>query len=54
MNFGVIVNDLNGTRAFVLLGLLLPAAAVVVSMLLFRRLLRRFKVAKPTDHGRHS
>lgn len=46
MNFGVIVNDLNATWAFVVLGLLLPAASVAITLLLYRRLLRRFGVGK--------
>ena len=37
MNFGVIVNDLNSNWAFVVLGLLLPAASVAISLLLFLR-----------------
>lgn len=49
MSFGVLVNNLNSTWAFVVLGLLLPAASVTVTLLLYRRLLRRFGVGKLTQ-----
>ena len=48
MDFGVLVKGLNSTWAFVVLGLLLPAATVAVTLLLYRRLLRRFGVGKLT------
>lgn len=54
MNFGVIVNDLNSTWAFVVLGLLLPAASVAGTLLLYRRLVRRFRVGKLTEPGSHA
>jgi Mg2+ and Co2+ transporter CorA len=44
MNFGAISNNLQTNWTFVVLGLLLPAASVVVSYLLYRRLARRFRV----------
>ena len=48
MDFGVLVKDLNSTWAFVVLGLLLPAACVAITLLLYRRLLRRFGVGNLT------
>jgi hypothetical protein len=54
MNFGVIVNDLNATWVFVVLGLLLPAASVAITLLLWRRLLRRFEVGKLAEPGSHA
>ena len=48
MDFGVLVNDLNSTWAFVLAGLLLPAATVAITLLLYRRLLRQFGIGKLT------
>ena len=48
MDFGVLVNDLKSTWAFVVLGLLLPAASVAITLLLYRRLLRRFGVGNLT------
>ena len=45
MNFGVIVNDLESNWVFILLGVLVPVASVLVSLLLYRRLLRRFGVS---------
>jgi Mg2+ and Co2+ transporter CorA len=48
MDFGVLVKGLNSTWAFVVLGLLLPAAIVAITLLLYRRLLRRFGVGKLT------
>jgi magnesium transporter len=54
MNFGVIVNDLNATWVFVVLGLLLPAASVAITLLLWRRLLRRFGVGKLAEPGSHA
>jgi Mg2+ and Co2+ transporter CorA len=51
MDFGVLVNDLNSTWAFVLAGLLLPAACIAITLLLYRRLLRQFGVERLTHPG---
>ena len=51
MDFGVLVNHLNSTWAFVVAGLLLPAASVAITLLLYRRLLRRFGVGNLTRPG---
>ena len=48
MDFGVLVNDLKSTWAFVVLGLLLPAASIAITLLRYRRLLRRFGVGNLT------
>jgi Mg2+ and Co2+ transporter CorA len=48
MDFGVLVKDLNSTWTFVVLGLLLPATSVAITLLLYRRLLRRFGVGNLT------
>jgi len=48
MDFGVLVKNLNSPWAFVLLGLLLPAATVAMTLLLNSRLLRRLGVGKLT------
>jgi len=53
MNFGVIVNDFNSNVAFVVLGLLLPVASIAITVLLYRRLLRRFGVADLTRPESH-
>jgi Mg2+ and Co2+ transporter CorA len=47
-DFGALVKDLNSTWAFVVLGLLLPAASIAITLLWYRRLLRRFGVGKLT------
>ena len=52
MDFGVLVNDLNSTWAFVLAGLLLPAASVAITLLFYRRLLRQFGIGKLTHPDR--
>ena len=54
MDFGVLVNHLNSTWAFVVAGLLLPAASVAITLLLYRRLLRRFGVGNLTRPGSHA
>ena len=41
MNFGVITRDLNTAWSYVLLGIALPAASVVVTLALLRRLMAR-------------
>lgn len=54
MDFGVPVKNLNSTWAFVVLGLLLPAVIVAITLLLYDRLLRRFGVGKLTHPGSHA
>jgi Mg2+ and Co2+ transporter CorA len=44
MNFGAINNNLQSNWTFIVLGLLLPAASVAPSYLLYRRLARQFRV----------
>ncbi len=51
MDFGVLLNHLNSTWAFVLAGLLLPAASVAITLLFYRRLLRQFGIGKLTHPG---
>jgi Mg2+ and Co2+ transporter CorA len=53
-DFGVLVKNLNSTWAFVLGGLLLPAASVAITLLLYRRLLRRLGVGKLTHPEPHA
>jgi hypothetical protein len=50
MDFGVLVKNLNSPWAFVLLGLLLPAATVAMTLLLYSRLLRRLGVGNSPTH----
>ena len=47
MNFGVIANHLQSNLAFVLLGLLLPAASVTFTYVRYRRLTKRLGVGAP-------
>jgi hypothetical protein len=44
MNFGVITMDLNKVWLYVLLGILLPAAGVVVTLVILRRLIARMGI----------
>jgi Mg2+ and Co2+ transporter CorA len=44
MNFGVITMDLNKVWLFVLLGILLPAAGAVVTLVILRRLIARMGI----------
>ena len=44
MNFGVITMDLNKVWLYVLLGILLPAAGVVVTLAIVRRLIARMGI----------
>lgn len=44
MNFSVMTMDLRTNLQFILLGVVLPAASVVVTLLLYRRLTRRLEV----------
>jgi hypothetical protein len=44
MNFGVITMDLNKTWLYVLLGIVLPAAGVAVTLVILRRLIARMGV----------
>jgi magnesium transporter len=46
MNFNVLTMDLRTNLIFILLGVVLPALSVVVTMLLYRRLNRRLGVGK--------
>ena len=63
MNFGVITKDLNKVWLYVLLGILLPAAGVVVTLVILRRLIARMGIlsalparpaaqAEPLGHAR--
>jgi hypothetical protein len=62
MNFGVITMDLNKVWLYVLLGIVLPAAGVVVTLVILRRLIARMGVpmlpsrptvqAEPPGHAR--
>jgi hypothetical protein len=62
MNFGVITMDLNKVWLYVLLGIVLPAAGVVVTLVILRRLIARMGVpmlpsrptvqAEPAGHAR--
>ena len=64
MNFGVISMDLNKVWLYVLLGIVLPAAGVVVTPVILRRLIARMGVpmlpsrptvqAEPAGHARPS
>jgi len=44
MNFGVITKDLNSIWSFVLLGIAFPAATVVATLSVLRRLIARMGV----------
>jgi hypothetical protein len=44
MNFNVMAMDLRTNLQFILLGVALPAASVVATLLLYRRLTRRLGV----------
>jgi magnesium transporter len=44
MNFGVITMDLNKVWLYMLLGILLPAAGVVVTLAILRRLIARMGI----------
>jgi Mg2+ and Co2+ transporter CorA len=63
MNFGVITMDLNKVWLYVLLGILLPAAGVLVTLVILRRLIARMGIqsilpswptaqAEPPGHAR--
>ena len=63
MNFGVITMDLNKAWLYVLLGILLPAACAVVTLVILRRLIARMGIqsilpsrptaqAEPPGHDR--
>jgi hypothetical protein len=52
MNFAAISDNLQTNWTFLVLGLLLPAASVVVSYLLYRRLAGRFRVGTIPEIGK--